>query len=369
MKLLDTYQNNGLVYTNRVVMAPMTRSRADNEDKKPTAMLHAAYYAQRASAGLIITEGSQVSEEGVGYINTPGIHSDAQVAGWKTVTEAVHKNGGKIFIQLWHVGRMSHPDFHEGELPLAPSALNPRQQSYTPDGFKDTVTPRAMTQDDINRTINDFKTAASNAMRAGFDGVEIHASNGYLFHQFFNGTSNIREDEYGGSTVNRSRFFFEVLDAIKEEVPVNRIGARFNPSLHNSFGMTMDEETIPTFEYIINRLNTYNLAYIHLSEPLTDVDTLPPYAVVDIAKHFRPLYNGTLIINGGFDRDSGNRIIENGYADLVSYGKPYISNPDLVERFKNDLELAPWDASTFYTPGPEGYLDYPKITKPKVLEV
>ena len=369
MKLLQEYHNNGLIYQNRIVMAPMTRSRAANEDNKPTDMLHGVYYQQRASAGLIITEGSQVSKEGVGYINTPGIHSEAQIKGWKSVTERVHAAGGKIFIQLWHVGRMSHPDFHDGDLPLAPSALNPQQKSYTPEGSKETVTPKAMTVDDINRTVNDFKQAAANAMKAGFDGVEIHASNGYLFHQFFNGTSNIRKDDYGGSIVNRSRFFFEVLDAIKEEVPVNRIGARFNPSLHNSFGITMDEETIPTFEYIINRLNTYNLAYIHLTEPQAKQTDLPSYAVKEIAKHFRPLYNGTLMINGGFDRESGNRIINNGHADLVSYGKPFISNPDLVARFRNDLELAPWDESTFYTPGPEGYLDYPKITKSKVLEV
>lgn len=369
MKLIEPYNKNGLQLNNRVVMAPMTRSRAANEDKRTTAMLQGAYYAQRASAGLIITEGTQVSEEGVGYINTPGIHSEAQVQGWKEVTERVHQEGGKIFAQLWHVGRMSHPDFHNGELPLAPSALNPRQKSYTPEGFKETVTPKAMTKADIERTIEDFKNAAENAVKAGFDGVEIHASNGYLFHQFFNKSSNIREDEYGGSVVNRSRFFFEVLEAIIEVMPEIKVGARFNPSLHNAFGMTMDEETIPTFEYIINRLNNYNLAYIHLTEPQGDLSKLPPYAVTEIAKHFRPLYNGTLMINGGFDKESGNEIIEEGLADLVSYGKLYISNPDLVERFELGLDLADWDQSTFYTPGTEGYLDYPKITESKSLEL
>ncbi|RPG36174.1 MAG: alkene reductase, partial [Muricauda sp. TMED12] len=343
---------------NRVVMAPMTRSRAVNDENRPTDELQGLYYEQRASAGLIITEGSQVSERAVGYVNTPGIHTKAQVEGWKKVTKRVHDKGGKIFIQLWHVGRMSHPDFHDGELPLSSSAINPNEQSYTPDGFKDTVTPKEMTKEDIKTTVEDFKNAAKNAVEAGFDGVEIHSSNGYLFHQFFNGTSNKRTDEYGGSHENKARFFFEVLDAIKEVIPEEKIGARFNPSLNGVFGMTMDEDTIPTFEYIIKKLNDYNLAYIHLSEPFTDVSDIP-YAVTEIAKHFRPLYNGTLMINAGFDQDSGNEVIASGNADLVAFGKPYISNPDLVERFEKGLELADWDKDTFYTPGKEGYTDYP----------
>jgi len=358
MQNLLTPYNKNIQLKNRVVMAPMTRSRAANDEKKPTDELHGLYYEQRASAGLIITEGSQVSERAVGYINTPGIHTQAQVEGWKKVTQRVHAKGGKIFIQLWHVGRISHPYFHDGELPLAPSPINPEEQSYTPDGFKDTVTPKEMTKEDIKTTVEDFKNAAKNAVEAGFDGVEIHSSNGYLFHQFFNGTSNKRTDEYGGSHENKARFFFEVLDAVKEVIPEEKIGARFNPSLNGVFGMTMDEDTIPTFEYIIKKLNDYNLAYIHLSEPFTDVSDIP-YAVTEIAKHFRPLYNGTLMINGGFDQDSGNEVIASGNADLVAYGKPYISNPDLVERFEHGIELAEWDKDTFYTPGKEGYTDYP----------
>ena len=358
MQSLLTPYNKNIKLKNRVVMAPMTRSRADNDEKKPTDELQGIYYEQRASAGLIITEGSQVSERAVGYINTPGIHTEAQVEGWKKVTKRVHDKGGKIFIQLWHVGRMSHPIFHDGELPLAPSAINPNEQSYTPDGFKDTVTPKEMTKKDIKTTVQDFKNAAKNAVEAGFDGVEIHSSNGYLFHQFFNGTSNKRTDEYGGSHENKARFFFEVLDAVKEVIPEEKIGARFNPSLNGVFGMTMDEDTIPTFEYIIKKLNDYNLAYIHLSEPFTDVSDIP-YAVTEIAKHFRPLYNGTLMINGGFDQESGNAVIASGNADLVAYGKPYISNPDLVERFEQGFDLAEWDNDTFYTPGKKGYTDYP----------
>lgn len=358
--LLQPYSKNGLELKNRIVMAPMTRSRAENPEFKPTEELHAAYYEQRASAGMIITEGSQVSEMAVGYVNTPGIYTKAQVEGWKKVTERVHKKGGKIFIQLWHVGRVSHPDFHHGELPLAPSAINPNSKSFTPQGFKDTVTPKEMTLKDIKTTINDFRQAAKNAVEAGFDGVEIHSSNGYLFHQFFNNCSNQRTDNYGGSIENKARFFFEVLAAVKNEIPEQKIGARFNPSMHNLHGITVDEETISTFEYIVKKLNDYNLAYVHLSEPFTDVSEVP-FAVKEIAKHFRPLYHGTLMINGGFTQETGNAVIERGEADLVAFGKPFISNPDLVERFENNLALTEWDQSTFYTPGKKGYLDYEPV--------
>jgi len=359
--LLKPYNQN-INLNNRIVMAPMTRSRADNEGHVPTDDLHGLYYEQRASAGLIITEGSQVSSNAVGYINTPGIFTEAQVAGWKKVTKRVHDKGGKIFIQLWHVGRMSHPDFHNGLLPLSASAINPNAKSFTLEGFKPTVKPKEMTIEDIKTTVKDFKNAAANAVKAGFDGVEIHSSNGYLFHQFFNGSSNKRTDDYGGSIENKTRFFFEVLDAIKEVIPQEKIGARFNPSLNGLFGMTMDEDTIPTFEYIIKKLNDYNLAYVHLSEPFIDVSEIP-YAVTEIAKHFRPLYNGTLMINAAFDQEKGNKVIEEGHADLVAYGKPYISNPDLTERFENNLDLAAWDQDTFYTKGAKGYTDYPKASK------
>lgn len=354
--------SNTIQLNNRIVMAPMTRSRADNDEHAPTEALHGVYYEQRASAGLIITEGAQVSKQAIGYINTPGIHSKAQVEGWKHVTQKVHAKGGKIFIQLWHVGRMSHPYFHNGQLPVAPSAINPESKSYTPEGFKDTVTPKAMTIEEIKNTISDFAKAAKNAVEAGFDGVEIHSSNGYLFHQFFNNASNQRTDQYGGTTENKARFLFEVLEAVKKEIPEQRIGLRLNPSLHNAFGMTLDEETIPTFEYIVKQLNNYNLAYLHLSEPFTDVSEVP-HAVTNIAKHFRPLYKGTLIINGEFDQEKGNAIIEAGLADMVAYGKLYISNPDLVERFKTNAPIAEWNEDTFYTPGKKGYIDYEFLDK------
>jgi len=360
--LLTKFDLNGLQLPNRLVMAPMTRSRADNEGNVPTLELHGEYYKQRASAGLIITEGSQVSEEAVGYVNTAGIHSKEQVAGWKKVNQMVHDANGRIFIQLWHVGRISHPDFHNGNKPLAPSAINPNAQSYTYDGFKDTVTPKEMTLEDIKRTIQDFKNAAKNAMEAGFDGIEIHSSNGYLFHQFFNNFSNKRDDEYGGSIEKRAKFLFDVLDEIKQVMPENKIGLRLNPSLHGIFGMEMDEETIPTFDYIVNKLNDYDLAYLHLSEPFNDVSDVP-HAVENIAKHYRPIYKGNLIINTAFDQEKGNAVIERGEADLVAYGKPYISNPDLVERFEQGVELTDWDEDSFYVPGKKGYLDYEKKTK------
>lgn len=360
-ELLKSYNLNGLKLPNRVIMAPMTRSRAANSENKPSEDLHGTYYAQRASAGLIISEGSQVSEQGVGYINTPGIHTLEQVEGWKKVTKDVHDAGGRIFIQLWHVGRMSHPDFHNGNLPIAPSAINPEQQSFTHDGFKDTVAPRAMSIEEIQQTIQDFKNAAKNSVEAGFDGVEIHSSNGYLLHQFFNATSNHRTDEYGGSRENRAKILFEIIDAIKEVMPEKKIGLRLNPSLHNIFGMKMDEETIPTFDYIIEKLNDYDLAYLHLSEPFSDVSDIP-YAETEIAKRYRPIYNGTIIINGGFDQEKGNKVLAEGNADLVAFGKPYISNPDLVERFEQNIPLTDWNEDTFYTPGKEGYLDYEKKT-------
>lgn len=357
--LFSSYNLSGLELKNRMVMAPMTRSRSDNEGNVPTS-LTAEYYEQRATAGLIISEGVPVSTKAVGYINVPGIYSDAQVEGWKLVTHAVHAKGGKIFAQLWHVGRLSHPDFHKGELPHAPSAINPNEKSYTANGFVDTVTPKEMTVEDIKQTIQDFKNGGSNALKAGFDGVEIHAANGYLFHQFFNGTSNHRTDNYGGSIENRSRILFETLDQMKEVIDMNKVGIRFNPSMHGFMGMTMDELTIPTFDYIIDRLNGYGLAYIHLTEPFVPVDEVP-FAVKEVAKHFRPLYHGTMIINKGFNKETAIKVLDNGDADLVAFGVPFIANPDLVKRFQIDAPLNEADQATFYTPGAKGYTDYPAL--------
>jgi len=355
--LLQPIKIGDLDLKNRVVMAPMTRSRADNPEKAPTAELQGEYYQQRASAGLIISEGSQISEKAVGYVNTPGIHTQKQIEGWKEVTKMVHDEEGKIFLQLWHVGRISHPDFHNGDLPHAPSAINPEAKAFTPEGFKDTITPKEMSAEDIKQTVQDFKNAAANAWEADFDGVEIHSSNGYLLHQFFSSTSNTRTDEYGGSIENRSRILFEIIDEIKTVIPENRIGLRLNPSLHGIFGMTLNEETIPTFDYIIEKLNDFDLAYLHLSEPFNDVSDVA-HAETEISKRYRPIYKGNLMINAHFDREKGNKVIEEGNADMVAYGKPYVSNPDLVERFAAKAEF---DSDTFYTPGHKGYTDYPKM--------
>lgn len=361
--LLQSYQLGDLTLKNRVVMAPMTRNRADNKEKAPTS-LHAKYYRQRSGAGLIITEGSQISERAVGYINTPGIHTDAQIEGWKKVTSAVHEEDGKIFIQLWHCGRMSHPKFHKGEKPLAPSAVNPNAQSYTQDGFEDTVEPQAMSLAEIKETVQEFKRAAQNAKDAGFDGIEIHSSNGYLIHQFFNKKANLRDDDYGGSIQNRARFFFEIIDACIEVWQENRIGVRLNPSLNDVFGITATEETIPTFDYIIKKLNAYDLSYLHLSEPFTDVSDID-YLESNIAEHYRPIYKGNLMINAGFTQEKGNKFIEEGKADMVAFGKLFISNPDLPARFANNAPMAEWDEDTFYTPGEKGYTDYPRYEDKK----
>ena len=346
---------------NRIFMAPMTRSRADNPENIATPLI-AKYYEQRSAAGLIITEGSQVSPQAVGYINTPGIFSLAQVEGWKLVTQAVHNNNGHIFCQLWHVGRISHSDFHGGNPPVAPSAINAHDKVFTAEGFKETSTPRALTIDEIHNITQDFRIAAQNAIAAGFDGVEIHSANGYLFHQFFTNCSNTRTDEYGGSHENKTRFFFETLLAVGRSIGFDRVGIRLNPSAHGFFGITIDKETIPTFEHIAERLNDYpKLAYVHFVEPMVPVENVP-FAEKEIAKHFRPRYKGKIIINCGFRLISANRVIEDGLADAVAFGKAFISNPDLVERIHTRAEWSRWDEKTFYTPGHKGYTDYPSIT-------
>ncbi len=359
--LLQPYELGNIHLNNRMVMAPMTRSRSANEGNVPTA-LTATYYEQRASAGLIITEGTFVSKKAVGFINVPGIYSEAQTEGWKQVTTAVHNKGGKIFAQLWHTGRMSHPDLHNGDLPYAPSAINPYAKAYTLNGFVDTVTPKEMTVEEIEETVLDFVNAAKNAMLAGFDGVELHAANGYLFQQFFNGWSNHRNDEYGGSDENKARILFDTLDALKAVIDLSKVGVRLNPTMHNGQGMMLDEQTIPTHEYIVNRLSDYGLAYLHLTEPFTPVADVP-FAVTEVAKHFRPFYKGTLIINKSFTKETGSQIIEDGYADLVAYGVPFLANPDLVTRFEQNAPLNKPDQSTFYTATEKGYTDYPTLEK------
>lgn len=356
MKLLEKYTSKNLQLENRIVMAPMTRSRADNNGHIANDLMQ-TYYSQRATAGLIITEGINVSKESVGYINVPGLYTEEQTESWKKVTTAVHTEGGKIFAQLWHVGRISHPDFHDGKLPLAPSAVNPDSQAYTYTGFKDTVTPKEMTLEDIQRTTEDFMKAAENAIEAGFDGVEIHAANGYLFHQFFAKTSNKRNDSYGGSIENRGRFLFDVLDAVSKKVAIEKVSVRLAPDLDGLFGMVKDDETQQMFEYLVNKLNNYDLAYLHFSG-FTEKGDHPQKKIFETAKHYREIYKGTFMINGGFLKESANKALEENLADLISFGVPFIANPDLVQRFAVDAPLNNPDPETFYTPGAKGYSDY-----------
>lgn len=357
--LLSPAKLGTLALPNRIVMAPMTRSRADNPDNAPTG-LHAEYYAQRAGAGLIITEASQVSPQGVGYIRTPGIHSPAQVAGWREVTDAVHENGGRIFIQLWHVGRISHPDFHGGELPVAPSAINPNSQAFTPAGLKDTVTPRALTTPEVRGVVQDFVRAARNAMEAGFDGVELHGANGYLIEQFLRDSSNRRDDRYGGSIAKRARFLFEIVEGVGDAIGHDRVGVRLSPGNVANIGPDSDMEAL--YDFVIGVLGNYRLSYLHLLEN-TSADAGEPNRIADVTRRYRTVYSGTLITNNGYDRASGNAVLERGEADLVAYGRPFIANPDLPERFRLEAPLAEGDPDTFYQGGRKGYLDYPPLRR------
>jgi N-ethylmaleimide reductase len=359
--LFKAYKTQNLDLKNRIVMAPMTRSRSDNPEHSATE-LTAKYYQQRATAGLIITEGTFISPEAVGVINVPAIYTDEQIEGWKLTSEAVHQEGGKIFAQLWHTGAYSHPDLHSGKKPLAPSNVNPQQQVFTASGLQPSEEPQPMTTEDIRRTVEDFTKAAVNALGAGFDGVELHGANGYLLQQFFSKNSNLRTDEYGGSVENRARILFEILDAIKKVADIRKVAVRLNPSLNGIMGILVDDETIELYNYIVNRLNEYDMAYLHLIEPFTDVSN-NPHAIQEVARHFRKIYHGTIIINRGFNKETATKVLQDGDADLVSFGVPFIANPDLVERFKTNIPLSQPDQATFYTPGEKGYTDYPTVNQ------
>ncbi|HEY1773625.1 MAG TPA: alkene reductase [Gammaproteobacteria bacterium] len=342
---------------NRVVMAPMTRDRADNPDLAPTG-IHVEYYSQRAGAGLIVTEGSQISPQGAGYVRTAGNYSPAQVAGWKKVTEAVHARGGRIFLQLWHVGAMSHPDFHGGALPVAPSIFDPNTKMFTPSGeMKQTVAARELSTAEVKQVVQDFARGARNAMDAGFDGVEIHGANAYLIQQFLRDSTNHRSDQYGGSRENRERFLFEVVEAVIAAVGAGKTGLRLSPS-QVGVSAPADSDNIGLYDDVIRKLSDYGLAYLHLRDAAEDLSGKPGL-VSDVTGHYRKIYRGTLITNTGYDQAKGNAAIRDGRADLVAFGVPFISNPDLVERFRHGLPLAQADRATFYSAGTKGYTDYP----------
>ena len=354
--LLSSYTLGDLVLPNRVVMASLTRGRARNVGLIPTT-LHVEYYRQRASAGLIMTEGIWVSPRAIGFINVPGLFTAEQVTGWRAVTDAVHSEGGRIYAQLAHSGAVSHPDFFNGELPSGPSAVNPRLQAYTPDGFKDTVTPRAMTLDDIRHTIEDYVAAARNALAAGFDGIELHASMTYLLAEFLNSELNIRTDEYGGSVENRARIVLEILDALISVWGAGRVGIKIAPGVRMG-GFLATTDTVPTFDYLVGKLNGLALSHLQIVRAAGSVIGTPVEALEDTITYYRARYAGTLIANFGLDADSGSELIASGAADLVSFGAPFIGNPDLVERMRMGATMSESRRELYYQGGAEGYIDY-----------
>ncbi len=356
MTLLTPYNLGPLHLQNRMVMAPMTRCRAAKGNVPgPLAPL---YYSQRASAGLIITEGSQVSPQGVGFVRTPGIYSPEQVEGWKNVTAAVHQAGGKIVLQLWHVGRVSHPDFLGGELPVAPSALPVDEEIHTPSEKKKIPVPRALLAEEIPGIVQQFGLGAKNAKAAGFDGVEIHGANGYLLDQFLRNGSNRRTDEYGGSLENRMRFPLEVVEAVTREWEPQRVGYRISP--HFSIHGMSDSDPAGTFVGLTRELDRIGLGYLHLVEPVGGrLGTIESGA--RIGPQIRAHFKGALMVNGGYDFTGGNAAIESGLADLISFGVLFLANPDLPDRFRRHAPLNNADIATYYLGEEKGYTDYPAL--------
>ena len=342
-----------LALPNRIVMAPMTRNRA-GEGNVPTEM-NARYYAQRASAGLIISEASQVSPRGSGYPGTPGIHSEEQVAGWRLVSDAVHANGGRIFLQLWHVGRISHPSMQpDNALPVAPSAIRPAGEAMTYDGMQAFVTPRALETEEIPALVEEYARAASNAKTAGFDGVEIHAANGYLLDQFLRDGSNTRDDAYGGDIENRLRLLDEVVNAVIAAWQANRVGVRLSPE--NQFNDIRDSRPQETFSAVVDRLSRHGLAYLHVLEG----DMLGSESVVDYTE-LKRRFGGPYIANNGYTRERAEQALRQQQADLIAFGRAFIANPDLPARLARNAALNEPDPATFYGGGEAGYTDYPTL--------
>jgi N-ethylmaleimide reductase len=356
--LFEPFNLKGLVLKNRIIMAPLTRSRALHGSDVPHA-LNTEYYAQRASAGLIISEGTQISPTGKGYAWTPGIYSQEQVAGWKLITDAVHQKGGAIYAQLWHVGRISHTSFQpNGTAPLAPSALAAvGKKTFIENGeFVDVSMPHALTLEEIAAIIDEYRKAAIKALHAGFDGVEIHGANGYLIHQFLCDGSNQRTDTYGGSIENRLRFPLEVMKGVIAAVGAHRTGIRISPVSHAN-GIA-DSDPSRLFFSFIHELSNLDIAYVHVVEGETggsrDAQGLDFHAL-------RHAFKGTWMVNNGYTQEMAIQNIASGYADLVSFGTLYIANPDLVERFKHNQVLNPIDKTTFYGGDAKGYTDYPTL--------
>jgi N-ethylmaleimide reductase len=354
MDLFSSYELGSIELSNRMVMAPMTRCRAaEGNVPSPLAI---TYYLQRAQAGLIITEGSQVSPLGVGFIRTPGIYSSEQSAGWRKVTDAVHHAGSKIFLQLWHVGRVSHPDLLGGQLPLAPTRLPVEGYIHTPLGKKEIPPPRALQLDEISSIVEQFGKGAERAKEAGFDGVEIHGANGYLLDQFLRDGTNHRDDQYGGSLKNRARLTIEVAKAVIDVWGADRVGYRISPHFQR-YSMS-DSHPRETFSYLAGELSRMKLAYLHLIE---HIGALHPAPEALLAPVMRDIFQGALILNGGYDAQKGDEAIGMGAADLISYGTLFLANPDLPERFKRNAPLNAPDMKTFYVGEDKGYIDYPRL--------
>lgn len=350
--LFDSVTLGSLKLSNRIVMAPLTRGRAG--DQRTANALMAEYYGQRAQAGLIVAEATAISHQGYGWVGSPAIYTNAHAEGWKGSTRAVHERGGQIFLQLWHTGRVSHPDFLGGEAPIGPSAIAATGETHTPLGKKKYVMPRAMTAQDIAATIHEYVLAARLAKAAGFDGVEIHAGNGYLIDQFIRDGSNQRTDAYGGTLQRRLRFLLEIAEAVAQIWSSQRVGVRVSPT--NPWNGMNDSQPERTFTELARELNRLDLAYLHV----IDVMEIPP--VKRIAPLMRAAFKGPFILNGGYDARTGAAALSTGEADMIAYGRHYLANPDLVERFRKGAVLNEPDVSTYYTGGPHGYTDYPLLS-------
>jgi len=355
MDLFDTYRLGPLTLKNRLVMSAMTRNRAaEGNVPGPLAPL---YYSQRASAGLITTEGTQVSPQGVGYPRTPGIHTLEQVEGWRAVTDAVHEAGGLIFLQLWHVGRISHPDFQGGELPVAPSAIAAPGQVYTPAGPKPMVAPRALELGEIPGIVRQFKRGAERAKEAGFDGVEVHGANGYLLDQFLRDGTNHRTDAYGGSVSRRARLPIEVAEAVASVWGPELVGYKVSPN--SAFNFMSDSDPEATFTYLARELSRLGIGYLAVAETTRGTHAVP--AARRLTPKLRSAFAGTFVVNDGYDAASGQEAVASGAADLVAYASSFLANPDLPRRFRQQAPLNRPDPSTFYSGEEKGYVDYPAL--------
>jgi len=353
--LFEPYALGSLTLSNRIVLAPLTRNRARAgfvpSELAPT------YYGQRASAGLLIAEATQISQQGQGYQDTPGIYTQAQIDGWRQVTDAVHAKRGRIFLQLWHVGRVSHVALQEnGAAPVAPSAIRAEAKTFVNNEFLPVSEPRALSLDELPGIVEDFRKAAANAIAAGFDGVEIHAANGYLLDQFLKDGSNVRDDAYGGSIDNRARLTLEVAAAVVKEVGAQRTGIRISP-ISPANGISSSDPQAQ-FDYLVAQLDALGLVYLHVVEGATGgARDVAPFDFDALRRQFRNTY----IANNGYDQELANARLEEGKADLFAFGRPFIANPDLVERLKAGAPLATLDQATLYGGGAKGYIDYPAL--------